>query len=196
MSAANWAAEVPGSTRSATWSSPSMREHLGAVGDVVAAAGQLGAVLDGDAPASLPTSHDRVEVAGQPDERRVEAVEIVAQHLLGVAGRVGGHEDDVDLLAVGVVEPGHRRGEVGHHDLADVGAVRVAEEDQRQPACRCSSASEYGSPSVSVSGVAGTSYGSVEHGAGERARRLVAAAPGQHQHRGEQRGQRRSVAGS
>ena len=52
--------------------------------------------------------------------------------VLGVARGVGGDEDDVDPLAVGVVEPGHRRGEVGHHRLADVGAVGVAEEDQRQ----------------------------------------------------------------
>ena len=131
MSSANCAEEVPWVHTIGTSSSRVDGDDLGAVGDLVAAAGQLVAVVDGDGEVGADVD-DRVEVAGQPDERRVEPVEVVAQHRLVVARRVGGHEDHLHLLAVGLVEPGQRRGQRGHHDLADVGAVGVAEEDQGQ----------------------------------------------------------------
>ena len=110
MSSAKSAAEVPWVHRIGTRSSVVDRDDLGAVGDLVAAAGQLLALLDRDGE-RLADVDDRVEVAGEPDEGRVEPVEVGAQRLRVVAGRVGGHEHDVDLLPVLLVEPGHRRGQ-------------------------------------------------------------------------------------
>ena len=83
---------------------------------------------------------DRVLVAGQPDEPGgqvgVEPAEVLAEHRGGVVRRVGGHEDDLQLLDQRRVEPAQGDRDVGHRRRADVGAVRVAEEQQRRPARR------------------------------------------------------------
>ena len=129
----------------------------------------------------------------RPMKSRVEAVEVARQHLLGVAGGVGGHVDDVDLRPVGRAEPGHRRGQVAHHDAADVGAVGVAEEDQRERLVGVP-VSEYGAPAVSVSGGAEHLERRVEPLAGELGRPLRRpSAPPQpaRSTSGDQQGERR-----
>ena len=105
--------------------------HLGAVLDVVPAGGQPAALRDLHVEgASQPD--DRRQVAGEPVEGAVEAGQVGPQHRPGVPGRVGGDEHHVHLRAVRGVETGQRRGDAGHHHLADVGTVRVAEEHQRE----------------------------------------------------------------
>ena len=123
-------------------------------------------LLDVDAERRRRCSVIVAEVAGQADERRVEAVEVGAQRRRVVAGRVGGHEAPRRPASrCSVVEPGHRRGEVGHHHRADVGAVGVAEEDQGQ---RLVGARRPGSTArrrCRSAAASGTTYGSVEDGA-------------------------------
>ena len=104
---------------------------LGPVVDLVAAGGHLLALLDGDAE-GVAGLDDAVQRAGEAAEPGVEAVEVGAQRGPVVAGGVGGHELHPDRRTLLVVEPGERRGDVGHHHLADVGAVGVAEEHQRE----------------------------------------------------------------
>ena len=88
------------------------------------------------------------------------------------------------------VEPGHRRGEVGHHDLADVRAVGVAEEDQGQRLVGARRRASTAAPSVSVSVVVGTTVnGGSSTVAGEPSLGLdaVAAAAGERQRRSDER---------
>ena len=80
----------------------------------------------GDAGAAFRIDDLRLR-PGEPDERDVEVVEPLADDRRRVALRVGGHEDDLDLLvhlARHLVE--HRR-DVGHVERAHVGAARVPE---------------------------------------------------------------------
>ena len=62
----------------------------------------------------------------------VEPAQVLAEHRRGVARRVGRHEDDLQLLDQRRVEPAQGDRDVGHRRRADVGAVRVAEEQQRR----------------------------------------------------------------
>ena len=67
-----------------------------------------------------------------PSKDGAEPVEVGPQGRGVVARRVGGDEPDVDLVGVGRRRAGDRGGDVGHDGLADVGALGVAEEHQRQ----------------------------------------------------------------
>ena len=133
MSSANSAAEVSWVQTIGARSSASIADHLGAVGDLVAAAGQLLALLDGDAEVEADVD-DRVEVAGEADEGRVEPVE-VARAASASSSRAGSVVTNTTSTCSRSASSSRvmRRGEAGHHGLADVGAVGVAEEDQRQP---------------------------------------------------------------
>ncbi len=190
-SEANWVALVPWVQRIGTSSPPSMASTDVPCVTSYPPLGSLSPVLDGHGQV-LADVDDRVERPGEPDERRVEPVEVVAQHLLGVALGVRGHEHHVDLLVVRLVEPGHRRGQRGQHDLADVRAVGVAEEHEGQALVGV-----VGEGVRRPVGVGQRRRGHdvrlVEHRTGER--RVVVAAAGGQQERGREQHDRERAAG-
>ena len=131
--------------------SGSSPDDLRAVADLVAAGRQLLALLDRHPQACRPRrSRQR---AGEPAEARVEPVEVAAQR--GRSSRAGSVVTNcIPTRRAARIEPGQRRGDVGHHHLADVGAVRVAEEDQGRRQRR-SVARSIRAPSVAVSATRG-----------------------------------------
>ncbi|GDY75572.1 hypothetical protein SAV31267_050570 [Streptomyces avermitilis] len=89
--------------------------------------------LDGDAERA-GAGLDRVEVAGQADDVGVDALEPLAEFSGSVPLRVGGDEHDAELVLRRLGQLLLGDGEVVHRQRADVGAVGVAEIDQRRPA--------------------------------------------------------------
>ena len=67
-------------------------------------------------------------VAAQREEARVEVRHVALEQRRGVARRVDGDEDDLQLARVGAERLGDA-GEPGHRGRAGIGALRVAEED-------------------------------------------------------------------
>ena len=155
-------------TGASSW--PSMAEHLGAVGDVVAARWAASRPwLDGDAAAAGRPSMIVVEGAGEA-RRTTGRSGRGSRRSTGSVSRAGSvvTKTTSTSVAVGVVEPGHRarRGWPSRP-----GRCRGSGCSRRRPAsaaCRCRRRGERLRPSVSVSGVAATSYGGSSTGAGER----------------------------
>jgi hypothetical protein len=74
---------------------------------------------------------DLLARAGQADEARVEIGKIVGDYLGRVAQRIDGDEDRLDRVAV-MAEQFEGLGQAQQGHRADIGALRIAEEDQRE----------------------------------------------------------------
>ena len=137
MSSASLAAEVPSVHRIGTVPSGGHAEDRGAVGDLVAAGGQLRPFSTATWTGSASVD-DAVERPGEPLEGGVEPVEVVPQRRRVVAGRVGGDEPDRDLvgLARRRAGPARRRGRPSRP-----GRCRGTWCSRRRPASAASSSS-------------------------------------------------------
>ncbi len=126
---------------------------------------------------SWPTSTMVSRSLVRPDERLVEACR-GSSRILGRVSWSGSlvTKTTCDVVAVALVEPGQRGGEVVEDRRADVGAPDVAEEHQRQPLVGVGGERERLAVGVGEVGV-GHRVGVLEHGAAERGRVVAATAP-------------------
>jgi len=104
-------------------------DHLRRVPYLVASAWEFLHALDIH-PDLGRSPFDHGQWTGKAYERGIEAIEIAPDLLFLVASRVGGDEDELDLISIRWCQALQGKRHIGEHGDTDIGAVRIAEEEQ------------------------------------------------------------------